>query len=582
MKKQIFSLLTVGALMLSMGAAAEQEPLTFKAGTYESRQFGMGGYFNVQVTFSDQAIESISAPDNKETKMVGTEAIRILSDRIIDNQSLDVDIVASATYSSYALIAGVTDCVRQAGGDVDALKARPAPVETYADQTHEADIVIVGGGLAGVTAALKAQENGSDVILLEEKEFVGGNSVLSTGTFIFGGSSIQAGLGIEDDPDTFYQWAIDNSNGAKDPVQVAMVAYHGQELIDYYATLGVYFNEKKVNATDGSKVNRGHALTPNIGTAVSTMANLLTERSVDIRYGTKAVGLITDENGAVIGVQATDYYGEPVSYYGNHIVLASGGWGDNNEMIVTYWGEDYDGLVYGGSKGMDGAMLNAAVSLGADLVDMNDAHIDATLEVTHGITITTNVLRNCGGILVRQETGERFADEQSSHSEIAAAKMHELGDPYYYEIADQSLFEYSEAVTAKAESYVNMGLTKQYDSIAAMAADLGLDETALTHTIDTYNQAVRGEIEDPFGRTQFADELQAPFYVLKVSNGVACTTGGLRIDDQFRVLDMQGNPINQLYAIGEITGGYRVHYVGGDSLSHSGISGMLVAEELTK
>ena len=130
------------------------------------------------------------------------------------------------------------------------------------------------------------------------------------------------------------------------------------------------------------------------------MANLLTERSVDIRYGTKAVGLITDENGAVIGVQATDYYGEPVSYYGNHIVLASGGWGNNNEMIVTYWGEDYDGLVYGGSKGMDGTMLNAAVSLGADLVDMNDAHIDATLEVTRGITITTNVLRNCGGILV--------------------------------------------------------------------------------------------------------------------------------------------------------------------------------------
>lgn len=362
MKKQIFSLLTVGALMLSMGAAAEQEPLTFKAGTYESRQFGMGGYFNVQVTFSDHAIESISAPDNKETKMVGTEAIRILSDRIIDN-----------------------------------------------------------------------------------------------------------------------------SNGAKDPVQVAMVAYHGQELIDYYATLGVYFNEKKVNATDGSKVNRGHALTPNIGTAVSTMANLLTERGVDVRYGTKAVGLITDENGAVIGVQATDYYGEPVSYYGNHIVLASGGWGDNNEMIVTYWGKDYDGLVYGGSKGMDGAMLNAAVSLGADLVDMNDAHIDATLEVTRGITITTNVLRNCGGILVRQKTGERFADE-----------------------------------------------------------------------------------------------LHAPFYVLKVSNGVACTTGGLRIDDQLRVLDTQGNPIDQLYAIGEITGGYRVHYVGGDSLSHSGISGMLVAEELTK
>ena len=125
---------------------------------------------------------------------------------------------------------------------------------------------------------------------------------------------------------------------------------------------------------------------------------------------------------------------------------------------------------------MDGTMLLAAMELGAETVDMDDAHIDATLEVTRGVTITTNLLRNCGGILIRQSTGQRFADEQSSHSEIAAAAMHDLGDPYYYEIVNSDMFTYSEAVAAKAQSYVDMGLTTRYETVAEMAAALKVDE----------------------------------------------------------------------------------------------------------
>ena len=215
---------------------------SYTAGTYTSTQIGMGGSFDINVTFSDDAIESIDVGDNNETLMVGTEAIRILSQRIVDNQSLDVDAVTGATVSSNALIRGVQDCVEQAGGDVDALKAVPVTIDTYDDLTHEADILIVGGGLAGMTAAIAAKENGGDVILLEAKEYLGGNSVLSTGTFIFGGTTIQANLGIEDDPDTFYQWALENSDYTKDPVQVRMIADHGQDLIDFYAALGVEFN----------------------------------------------------------------------------------------------------------------------------------------------------------------------------------------------------------------------------------------------------------------------------------------------------------------------------------------------------
>lgn len=559
------------------------DEISFNPGTYTAQVTGMAGQFDVTVTFGEDTIDSVEVGENNETLMVGTEAIRILSQRIVDSQSLDVDAVTGATYTSMAVISGVKDCVEQAGGSVTALQNVPVTVDTYAGQTHEADILIVGGGLAGITAALSAAENGGNVILLEEKEYLGGNSVLSTGSFIFAGTSIQAGLGIEDDPQAFVDWELEVSENAKDPVQVAMVAFHGQELIDFFASLGVNFNTEQVSPTDGSDVARGHSLSPNIGTGVSTLVAQLENLGVDIRYSTKVDGLIQDETGTVTGVTATDYYGNPVEYYGKAVVLASGGFGDNNDMIVENWGEEYDGLVYGGAKGMDGAMLQAAVALGADTVDMDDAHIDATLEVTKGITITTNLLRNCGGILIRQSTGQRFADEQASHSEEAAAAMHDLGDPYYYEIFDNDAFTYSESVTAKAESYVNMGLTTQYDSIEEMAEGIGVDPEVLTQTIEDYNAVVRGEQEDPFGRERFgATEMTAPFYVMKVSNGVACTTGGLKIDENFRVLTTEGEAIPNLYAIGEITGGARVHYVGGDSLSNAAVGGMLAGIQLAE
>jgi fumarate reductase flavoprotein subunit len=564
-------------------ASVTKENPEYKAGTYTSTQMGMGGKFDITVTFSKDAIKSIDIGNNNETLMVGSEALRILPKRIIDNQSLKIDVVSGATYSSNAVIYGVRDCVKQAGGDLDALLAAPLTSDMYADYdklSHKADILIIGGGLSGSSAAISAVQNGGNVILLEEKEYLGGNSVLSTGTFLLGGTSIQKSLGIEDDQDSFYQWIMKNSENAKDPVQAAMVAKNGQKLIDWFASMGLKFNTKQVNATDGSKVNRGHALSPNIGAAVSTLADYMAKNKVDIRYSTKVESFIFDPDGKVVGVNATDFKGRKVQYYGKEIVLASGGFGANHEMIVKNWGADYDALVYGGAKGMDGALLNAAVKLGAATVDMNLPHVDATLECSKGITITTNLLRNCGGIIIRQSTGQRFVDEQASHSEVAAAKMHTLGDKYYYEIFDKNALTYSEAVGSKTKSYIDMGLTTEYPSIEAMAKGLGVDKDALTQTLEKYNSAVRGDTSDIFGRKAFYKELAAPYYVMKTSNGVACTVGGLRVNGSMQVLDTKGNPIPNVYAIGEIVGGYLTHYIGGDSLARSSISGKIVGEEL--
>jgi fumarate reductase flavoprotein subunit len=538
----------------------------------------MAGFFDITVTFSEHTIESIKIGENKETYMVGSEAIRILPERIIENQSLNVDVVSGASITSYAVIYGVQNCVEQAKGNLDVLLAAPVSIDTYNTLSHEADIIIVGGGLAGISAAISAIENGGNVILLEQHEYLGGNTTMAVGTFIFGGSSIQKAAGISDDPETFYHWVLENSHNTKDPIQVRMIADHGQELIDFYTTMGVQFNST-VFATSNSPVNRGHRVSPSTGAAIAQLGDYMKKIGVDVRYSTRVEGFILNSAGEITGVKAKDYFGRPVEYYGEKIVLASGGWGDNHDMIVEYWGREYAPIVYGGSKGMDGVMINAALELGAGLVDMDAPHLDATLAVGRGILIWTNFLTDCGGIIIRQ-SGQRFADEQSVHGDKVATAMHDLGDEYYYEIIDNNSFNFSPILADKLRDYLNMNLMNTYDSVEAMAQGLGVDVTTLTQTLNEYNAAVRGEVKDKYGRTGFFHELAPPFYTVKVSNGVVCTTGGLMVDKGMRVITTHGIPIPHLYAIGEISGGYRVHYVGGDSLSHSGISGMLLGRKL--
>lgn len=127
-----------------------------------------------------------------------------------------------------------------------------------------------------------------------------------------------------------------------------------------------------------------------------------------------------------------------------------------------------------------------------------------------------------------------------------------------------------------------MGLTSVFDSVEAMAEGLGVDADALQETIDAYNAAVRGEQLDEFGRETFYQELAAPFYTQKVSNGVACTVGGVKVNISMQALDTNGEPIPGLYVIGEMSGGYLVRYRGGDSLVHSSIQGVLVGQQLAK
>lgn len=561
-------------------AVYAREDVSFTPGTYTSTKMGMNGEITVEAAFSETAIESITVIDHQETTGVGTAAMDILTGHILADQSLGVDIVTGATYTSLGFLSAVEDCAQQAGGNIEALKSFPVFYDTYADNPHEADVIIVGGGVAGMSTALSCVQNDLSVILLEQKEFLGGNALAATGTYLLGNTSVQAAQGIEDDTETFYNWILETIDNA-DPQLARMLADNAQNLVDFFEANGLTFDYGYMKATTNSDIPRGHQIMPTGAKSVEIMIDALEQNNVDVRYLTRATDILTDSEGTIIGVAAVDSEGNETAYYGASTVLASGGFGENAEILAANWGESCRTLKFGGIKGSDGIMMQKAMDLGADAVDMDATHIDATLEVTHQIMADTNIITSCGGIIVRAGTGERIADESYNHGDAISAAELEVGDDYYYMIFDRSALEFSDALASKVNMYIVTGLAQAYETPAAIAAACGMDEASITTVIEDYNAAVRGEKDDAFGRTSFYGELTAPYYVMKVSNGVVMTSGGLKVDDHSRVINTAGEAIPGLYAVGEATGGLMRVYVAGASLSECGISGMLLGCQLS-
>lgn len=404
--------------------------------------------------------------------------------------------------------------------------------------------------------------------------------MLAAGTLSLGGTKLQAELGIEDSEEEFTKFMLDFGQGDKDPEQVRLVAEHAQDAYDFVISMGGNFDTSLITLTEGRYC--GHSFEPNIGEVFNTMAASMEAMGVDIRYNTRVSDLIADESGAVIGVKATDYYGNETEYYGGSIVLASGGYAGNKELLLEYWGEKYQNLVYGGLTGTDGHMIQAAMALGADTVDMDNPHLDACADLNTGITITAALSTKGGAITVRPSTAKRIANESANHAEDLAATMLEIGDPWYVIIYDDTAFDVSSSLSYKAGFYNNSGLVRKYETLEALASAYDMDADVLRQTIDDYNAAVRGEKEDELGRVAFNKEISAPFYAAKVTNGVTTTTGGLKVNAQMQVIDTDGNPIGNLYAAGEATGGFRIHYISGSSLTHGIVSGIVLGEVLAK
>ena len=588
-------------------------------GDFTGTAKGFGGDVTVTLTLTDGKITGCTAEGADETKGVGSKAIEQLPAAIAESGSIAVDGVSTATITSNAIKEAAAAAITAAGlKPEDFQTAVENNAEPAEDSTVDTDIVIVGAGGAGMTAALTATSEGKSVVIVESQPVVGGNSVRATGGMNAGKTVYQdenefgESAGVEKtlktaaekyaDNETITalaktvseQWAEYQKNptgyfdsvelmeldtmiggkGINDPALVETLCANSADAIDWLDEHGITLHN--VSSFGGASVKRIHRPVNDEGKVVSVgsyMIPLLEENckkaGVQILLNTTANEILTDANGAAVGVKATGSTGETVTVNAKAVVLTTGGFGANLDMVVKYKPE-LKGFMTTNAAGIQGQGIEMAEAIGAATVDMDQIQIHPTVEANTAALITEG-LRGDGAVLINAE-GKRFIDEVGTRDVVSAAEIAQTGS-YSWLVVDQAMVDNSSVI----QGYIKKGYTVTGATYEELGKAMGVDEAALAETMNNWNGYVEAKNDPDFGRTSFANPLNtAPYYAIKVTAGVHHTMGGLKINPNTEVLNENGEVIPGLFAAGEVTGGvHGANRLGGNAVADFTVFGRI-------
>ena len=554
--------------------AAPAEGALFAAGTYEAESPGYTGASNpikVKVTVSDNKIENIEYTIDGETPTVGGMAVPALAEKVLAVQSPNIDIVTNATVSSKGFLTAVSDALRQAGADPDALV--PQQVETAAEDVEKtADIVVAGAGGAGMTAAITAAQNGKTVIILEKGMVPGGNSSYATGGMNAAETHYQAEAGIEDSVDLYYSDTMKGGHDINDPELVRTLAENSSAAIDWLDSIDAPLSD--VGLAGGASAYRQHRPVDENGDILSVgtflvehLAKTCDELGIEIIYGAK-VDEILMADGKAEGLHATGTDGSNITVHADSVIIATGGFGSNPDLIVKYR-PDLKGYVSTNAPTITGDAIAFLEDVGADFRDFEQIQIHPTVVQTDGSLISES-LRGDGAILLNKN-GVRFTNENGTRDVVSAA-VNEQPESYAWLVTDEKVAAKSNVI----KKYVSKGYMIKCDTFADLAKLIGVEEAVIQETLDTWHTACETGEDTEFGRANpdknktFVSEL--PLYAVKISPGIHHCMGGVVINTNAEVLDTEGNVIPGLYAAGEVTGG--VH--GGNRLGGNAVTDFVV------
>ena len=528
----------------------------YTAGTYTASARGNNGDVTVEVTFDETSIVEVKVTDHKETYGLGygvsTAPIETLPDAIVSSQSLAVDAVAGATVTSAAIKQAVAACVTEAGGDAEALKAVPVEKPEAADETYDVDVVVVGAGAAGLYAAQTALEAGANVLLIEKAGVTGGSTARSGGKILGAGTPWQEAQGFTDTPEMMYDYLKSfDRDGIMDEALVRTFCEASAENIQWLVDRGVQMQDVEPihssltpwrvhNVQGGGGQTSGHG-----GQFTVPLTNLYEQGGGKVIFNCRANELITDESGAVVGVKAEKADGSAVTVNAKAVILATGGYAHNEEMLAKYNDFLPTNIYSGVPMGNVGDGLTMAVAVGAKNFDAPGLQL---VYVSYDCYCGIN---EESGLIV-SEDGERVVNEWSYQSHVAQA----LAD------ADSTWGFYITAVKdgVCVEPYpmLQWGVTMEKVPHAATAEELaaliGVDAQALSATVARYNElCAKGEDED-FGKpAEYMIPVEGDMlYAFRMTPGSSVTFGGLQIDTDAHVLDVNDAPIPGLYAAGEV------------------------------
>ena len=582
--------------------------------TYTGEAFGHDKENPVKVTLTikDKTITKVEVDASHETNGIGSKAAETMPGAIVAANSLDVDGVSGATQTSKAIIEAATAALKQAGLEPSDLTSKKTTATKAKDIEETVDVVVVGAGGAGMTAAITATDAGKKVIVVESQPIAGGNSVRSTGgmnaakTPYQDKNEFKEAAGVEKtlataaekfaDNETITalaatvksQWDAYQANpqgyfdsvelmeldtliggkGKNNPELVKTLAENSAAAIEWLASIGA--EVKNVGAFGGASVKRIHRPVNADGKVTAVGAYIvpileknLQDRNVQFLFDTTANEIIM-KDGKAVGIKATGKDGHKVTINAKSVVIATGGFGANAEMVEKYKPE-LKGFATTNAEGAQGQGIEMATAVGAATVDMDQIQIHPTVHIEEdgNAHLITEGLRGDGAILVNAE-GKRFYDEVSTRDKVSAAIIAQP-DKSAWLVVDQSMVDKSAVIAG----YIKSGYTVTGATYEELAKAMGVDEATFTSTMNTWNQAVEAKSDAEFNRTSFANPLTAaPYYAIKITPAVHHTMGGIVINPKAEVLNEKGEVISGLFAAGEVTGGvHGANRLGGNAVA---------------
>jgi flavocytochrome c len=437
---------------------------------------------------------------------------------------------------------------------------------------EQTDIVVVGSGAAGLSAAIEASGVGASVVVFEKMKVPGGNTRISDGGLAAPGTDMQRGRGIDDSPDLFYEDMVHAGMGLNHPHLARIVAERAADAITWTRDiLGVRYIER-VDRFGGHSVARCLTTSNHVGADITRAQKAkLREMGVAIRTRCLMMKLHRDGSGAVSGVQIRQGYELGDERSGTTrdvrarraVILATGGFG-NDTSFRSLQNPRLDASIESTNhRGASAEGLRAALRIGALPI-----HLSWIQTGPWGCPDETGYGRGASfasyavypaGILVDPATGMRIVNEWADRRQRSEA-MFEVGHPCLGLVDALG----AERAADTLRRCLERGTVRALHRVADVATVYGVPRAALEATVQRYNELVEQRQPDPFGKPLDQGDAHpletAPFYAIRQWPKVHYTPGGVGIDAQARVIDLHGRPIPRLFAAGEVCGG--VHGAG--------------------
>ncbi|MDL2217919.1 FAD-dependent oxidoreductase [Christensenellaceae bacterium OttesenSCG-928-M15] len=562
---------------------APAESTAFTPGAYQAEVNAYHGAMVVEVTVSETAITDVQVVSHGETYGIGSVAVDTMPGRIVAANSLAVDTMTGCTISSASILAAAKNALTDAGFDVSSLTE---PLEQKdEDKQLSADVVVVGGGLAGLAAALGAVDEGASVILLEKAAMTGGATATSGGEMLAAGTSVQAAEGIEDTAQALVNYWLEKGEGGVDEEMVTYVGLTSPKTIDWMIELGAKLSMDTPTSMPWQDPKRCHKTAEGVASTTGTgggvgftipMTEAAIEKGVEILYETPATSLMMD-GGAIIGVEAQTRHGGKVTITAKNVILATGGFDGNDEMMKAHMP-----LVLGRSnvgRLHDGDGHRMAEQAGAQMLYHPSCVV--TLGMDYGATGLA-MADIFGKYLYVLPNGERFMDE-SEYWFMRSGNMIKNDTSSYWIVVGAN------TDIQNLDAAVEGGTAMKGETLEELAQNTGMDAATLKVTVERYDElCAKGKDED-FGKddenlkklnmegTTLNPVGEGPYYAINCALvSVSGTLGGPEINLDGQVINTAGEVISGLYAAGEMANAqfYNIYYpCSGSSLQYCATMG---------